>query len=74
MWYSKAGKHLVDEDIIAEESDGLGEDWVVMVEGRGDDPLVEDGVSQDVDQENFSLSDGETEEMDGNFIGGGVQD
>ena len=44
MWYSKVGKHLADEDIVAEEGDGLGEDWVVVVEGRGDNPLVEDRV------------------------------
>ena len=36
------GKHLADEDIVAEEGDSLREDRVVMVEGRGDDPLVED--------------------------------
>ena len=43
-WYREAGKHLADEDIVAEEGNGLGEDWVVMVEGGGNDPLVEDGV------------------------------
>ena len=45
MWYGEAGKHLVDEDIIAEEGDSLREDRVVMIEGGDDDPLVEDGVS-----------------------------
>ena len=44
MWYGKAGKHLADEDIVAEEGDSLGEDRVVMVEGGGNDPLIEDRV------------------------------
>ena len=43
-----------------------------MVEGRGDYPFIEDGVGEDIDEENFPLSDGETEEMVGDSIGGGV--
>ena len=72
MWYYEAGKHLVDEDIVVEEGDCLREHGVVVVEGKGEDPLVEDGVGQDVDQEDFSLGDGEAEEVDGDFIGGGA--
>ena len=45
-----------------------------MVVGGGDDELVEDWVGQDVDQEYFSLGVGEAEEMDGDLVGGGVQD
>ena len=44
-----------------------------MVEGRGDDPLIGVEIGVDVDQKDFSLGDGEVEEMDGNFIGWGVQ-
>ena len=74
MWYSELGKHLVDEDIVAEEGDYLREYGIVMVEGGGNDPLIEDGVSQDVDQEDFSLGDREAKEVDGDFVGGGAQD
>ena len=74
MWYSKAGKHLADKDIVVEEGDGLGEDWVIMIEGGGNDPLVEDMVGQDIDQEDLSLGNREAEEVDGDFIGRGVQD
>ena len=49
MRFSEAGKHLVDEDIVVEEGDSLREDKVVMIQGRGDDPLIEDGVGQDID-------------------------
>ena len=45
MWYGEVGKHLADEDIIAEESDGLGEDGVVVIEGRVEDSFIEDRVS-----------------------------
>ena len=68
------GKHLVDEDIIVEESDGLGKDRVVVIEGRVDDSFVEDRVGQDVDKEDLLLSDGKVEEMDRDLIGRGVQD
>ena len=57
-----------------EEGDGLGEDWVIMIEGGGNDPLVEDMVGQDVDQEDLSLGNREAEEVDEDFIGRGVQD
>ena len=49
MWYSEVSKHLADEDIVVEEGDSLGEDGVVMIKGRGDDPLIEDRVGQDID-------------------------
>ena len=39
----------MDEDIVAEEGDGLREDGVIMIEGGGDDSFIEDGVSQDID-------------------------
>ena len=64
----------MNEDIVAEEGYGLGKDGVVMVEDRSNDPLVEDGAGQDVDQKNFSLSYREVKEVDGDFVGGGVQD
>ena len=63
----------MDKDIVAEEGDGLGKYCVVVVEGRGDNPVVKDGVSQDVDKEDFSLGNGEMEEVDGDFFGRGVQ-
>ena len=34
----------MDKGIVAEEGDSLREDGVIMVEGRGDDPLIEDRV------------------------------
>ena len=49
MWYGEVGKHLVDEDIVVEEGNSLRKDQVIVIVGRGDDPLVEDGVSQDID-------------------------
>ena len=48
----------MDEDIISEESDGLGEDRIIVVEGRGNDPVIEDRVSEDIDQEDLSLGNG----------------
>ena len=44
-----------------------------MVESRGDDPVIEDGVGEDVD-EDFPLGDRKAEEVDGDFVGRGVQD
>ena len=67
MRYSEAGKHLAHEDIVTEEGDCLGEDGVVEVQGRGKDPFVEDGVSQDVDQKDLSLGDWEVEEVNGDI-------
>ena len=66
------GKHLLDEDIVAEEGDSLRENVIIVVEGRGDYPFIEDGVGEDIDEENFPLSDGEAEEMVGDSIGVGV--
>ena len=48
----------MDEDIISEESDGLGEDRIIVVGGRGNDPVIEDRVSEDIDQEDLSLGNG----------------
>ena len=57
-----------------EEGDCLGEDRVIVVQGRSEDPLIEDGVGQDVDQEDLSLSDWEAKEVDGDFGCWGVED
>ena len=57
-----------------EEGDSLGKYWVIEIEGRGNDPLIEDGISQDVHQEDLSLGDGEVEEVDGDFVGRGAED
>ena len=48
----------MDEDIISEEGDGLGEDRIIVVEGRGNDLFIENGVSKDIDEKDFSLGDG----------------
>ena len=45
MWYGEVGKHLSDQDIVAEEGDGLGKYGVIVVEGGGDDPFIENRVS-----------------------------
>ena len=34
----------MDEDIVVKEGNSLGEDGVVMIEGRGNDPPVEDVI------------------------------
>ena len=64
----------MDEDIVAKKGDGLGEYRIVVVEDGGDDPLIEDGIRQDVDQEDFSLGNWEAEEGDGDLVGRGVWD
>ena len=64
----------MDEDIVVKQGDGLEEDGVIMVEGGANDSLIEDGVSQDVYKEDLLFSDGEMEEVDWDFVGGGVQD
>ena len=56
-----------------EEDDSLREDGVVMIEGGGDDPFIEDRISEDVYQEDLPLGNGEAEEVDGDFVGWGVQ-
>ena len=62
------------EGVVSEEDNGLLKGGVIAVVGRCDDGLVEDGVGQDVDQQYFSLGDGEAEEVDGDFVCRGVQD
>ena len=47
---------------------------VITIAGGGDYELVEDQVGQDIDQEYLSLGNGEAEEVDGDLVGGGVQD
>ena len=60
--------------VVSEEDDGLLKGGVIAIVGGGDDRLVEDRVGQDVDQQHFSLGDGETEEVDGDLVCRGVQD
>ena len=48
------------------------EGGVIAIAGGGDDVLVEDWVGQDIDQQYLTLGDGEAEEVDGDFVGGGV--
>ena len=45
-----------------------------MIESRGNDPVIEDRVGEDIDKEDLLLSNRKTEEVNGNFIGRGVQD
>ena len=72
MWDCKLSKKLSYEGVVPEEDDGLLEGGVIAIAGGGDDELVEDRVSQDIDQQYLSLGDREAEEVDGDFIGGGV--
>ena len=58
MWYSEAGKKLSDEDIVVEKGDGLREDRIIEIEGRGDDPVIEGRVSEDIDKEDLPLAIG----------------
>ena len=74
MWYSKVDKQLVDEDIVAEKGNGLREDRIIVVEGGGNNPVIEDRVGEDIDEKDFSLSNRKAEEVDGDLIGRGVQD
>ena len=63
---------MLNEGVVSEEDDGLLKGGVIVVVGRGNNELVEDQIGQDVDQEYLSLGDREMEEMDGDFVGGGV--
>ena len=74
MRYGEAGKHLADKDIVVEEGDCLGEDGVIVVQGRNKDPLVEDRIGQNVDEEDLPLGDWEVKEVDGDFDCRGVED
>ena len=65
---------MSQEGIVSEEEDGLLEGGVIAIMEGGDDEFVEDWIGQDVDQEYFLLGDGEAEEVDGDLVGGGVQD
>ena len=71
-WDCKSSEKLSYEGVVPEEDDGLLEGGVITVAGGGDDELVEDWVSQDVDQQYLSLDNREVEEVDGDFIGRGV--
>ena len=74
MWNCEAREELSDENIILKDDDGLGEGRVIMVQGGVDDPFIENGISEDVDQEDFSLGNREAEKVEGNFVGRGVED
>ena len=50
------------------------EGGVILISSRGDDYFVEDGVGEDVDEEDLSLSDRKAKEVDGDFVGRSVQD
>ena len=65
-------KKLSYEGVVLEEDDGLLEGGVIVIARGGDDELVEDWVSQDVDQQHLVLGNREAEEMDGDFVGRGV--
>ena len=71
-WDCKLSKKLSYEGVVPEEDDGLLESGVIAIAGGGNDKLVEDRVGQDVDQQYLSLGNREAEEVDGDFIGGGV--
>ena len=69
----ESSKELSEKDIVSEDDDGLSEGGVIMVESRGDDPFVEDGVGEDIDQNDLSLDDREAEEVEWDFVGRSVQ-
>ena len=71
-WDCKSSKKLSYEGVVLEEDDGLLEGGVIAIVGGGDDELIEDQVSQDVDQQYLSLDNREAEEVDGDFVGRGV--
>ena len=74
MWDCKSSKKLSYEGIVSEEDDSLLEGGVIVIMGGGDDKFIEDWVGQNVDQQYLSLGDRKTEEVDGDFVGGSVQD
>ena len=49
IWDYEAREELSDENIILKEDNGLGEGRVIMVQGRVDDPFIENGIGEDVD-------------------------
>ena len=65
---------MADKEVIPKEGDSLREDRVIKIEGRRDNSIIEDGISQDIDKEDFPLSDGKVKEMDRDFVGRGVHD
>ena len=70
----EVGEELPNENIISKQDDSLGEGGVIMIKGRVDDLLVEDQISEDIDQKDFSLYEREVEEVERNFVGRGVED
>ena len=71
-WDCKSSKKLSYEGVILEEDNGLLEGGVIVIIGEGDDEFVEDRIGQDVDQQYLLLGDRETEEVDGDLVGGSV--
>ena len=65
---------MSNEGVVSEKDTGLLKGGVIVIAGGGDYELVEDRVGQDVDQKYFSLGNREVEEVDGDLVGGGVQD
>ena len=61
VWDCQSSEELSKEYVVSKDDNGLGEGGVIMVEGGGDNPFIEDGVSEDVDQEYLSLGNGEAE-------------
>ena len=74
MWDCKSSKKLLYKGVVPEEDDGLLEGGVIVIVRGGDDELVEDWVSQDVDQQYLALGNREAKEVDGDFVGRGVYD
>ena len=70
----KMGKELSEENVVLKEDNGLGEGGIVLVEIQIEDPFIENGIHEDIDQQDFSLGNREMEEVDWDLIGGGVQD
>ena len=68
------GKHLLDKDIVAQESDELGDNQVSIVGWCKEDGHQQVGVDKDMGHEGLSLGNGEAEEVEGDFIGGDGED
>ena len=71
-WDCKSSEKLLYEGVVLEEDNGLLEGGVIVIAGGGDDELIEDWVSEDVDQQYLSLGNREAEEVDGDFVGRSV--
>ena len=74
MWDCEVREELSDKNIISKDDNGLNEGGVIMVQGRVDNSFIENWVGEDIDQEDFSLGNGETEKVERNFVGRSVED